>query len=143
MPTLEPVYDGLRLPRYLGDAGGRAGRPRPKEAEAGADMFPVTMKAPVADDAGMSRPRIRVAAYVIRHRAVPEVLVFDHVGIPGRSEWWASRSWLCPGSSPTGVAVHVAVAWPAWPPRPTGWPRHRRPAAPDLAQADSCEATAG
>ncbi|MFE6157834.1 NUDIX domain-containing protein [Streptomyces sp. NPDC056486] len=30
----------------------------------------------------MTRPRIRVAAYVIRHRAVPEVLVFDHVGMP-------------------------------------------------------------
>ncbi|QXJ24069.1 NUDIX domain-containing protein [Actinomadura graeca] len=26
--------------------------------------------------------RIRVAAYVIRHRAVPELLVFDHVGMP-------------------------------------------------------------
>ncbi|MEV8352399.1 NUDIX domain-containing protein [Streptomyces niveus] len=25
---------------------------------------------------------IRVAAYVIRHRAVPELLVFDHVGMP-------------------------------------------------------------
>lgn len=30
----------------------------------------------------MNRPRIRVAAYVIRHRAVPELLVFDHVGMP-------------------------------------------------------------
>ncbi|MFB7209369.1 NUDIX domain-containing protein [Streptomyces sp. NPDC056255] len=30
----------------------------------------------------MTRPRIRVAAYVIRHRAVPELLVFDHVGTP-------------------------------------------------------------
>ncbi|MFD7205755.1 NUDIX domain-containing protein [Streptomyces sp. NPDC059893] len=30
----------------------------------------------------MTRPRIRVAAYVIRHRAVPELLVFDHVGMP-------------------------------------------------------------
>ncbi|MEU0159258.1 NUDIX domain-containing protein [Streptomyces sp. NPDC006261] len=30
----------------------------------------------------MSRPRIRVAAYVVRHRAVPELLVFDHVGMP-------------------------------------------------------------
>lgn len=30
----------------------------------------------------MTRPRIRVAAYVIRHRAVPELLVFDHVGAP-------------------------------------------------------------
>ncbi|MFF9073465.1 NUDIX domain-containing protein [Streptomyces sp. NPDC014872] len=30
----------------------------------------------------MPQPRIRVAAYVIRHRAVPELLVFDHVGIP-------------------------------------------------------------
>lgn len=27
-------------------------------------------------------PRIRVAAYVIRRRASPELLVFDHVGIP-------------------------------------------------------------
>jgi 8-oxo-dGTP pyrophosphatase MutT (NUDIX family) len=27
-------------------------------------------------------PRLRVAAYVIRHRAVPELLVFDHVGMP-------------------------------------------------------------
>ncbi|MEV0967804.1 NUDIX hydrolase [Microtetraspora glauca] len=30
----------------------------------------------------MSRPRIRVAAYVIRYRSVPELLVFDHVGMP-------------------------------------------------------------
>ncbi|WP_407555551.1 NUDIX domain-containing protein [Streptomyces sp. Pv4-95] len=30
----------------------------------------------------MTRPRIRVAAYVIRNRAVPELLVFDHVGMP-------------------------------------------------------------
>ncbi|MEU3227368.1 NUDIX domain-containing protein [Streptomyces sp. NPDC006976] len=30
----------------------------------------------------MSRPRIRVAAYVVRHRPVPELLVFDHVGMP-------------------------------------------------------------
>ncbi|MEU5950831.1 NUDIX domain-containing protein [Streptomyces sp. NPDC047525] len=28
------------------------------------------------------RPRTRVAAYVVRHRAVPEILVFDHVDIP-------------------------------------------------------------
>ncbi|MFB7114112.1 NUDIX domain-containing protein [Streptomyces sp. NPDC056190] len=30
----------------------------------------------------MTRPRIRVAAYVIRHRAGPELLVFDHHGMP-------------------------------------------------------------
>jgi len=30
----------------------------------------------------MTRRRVRVAAYVIRHRVVPELLVFDHVGIP-------------------------------------------------------------
>ncbi|GHE84632.1 DNA mismatch repair protein MutT [Streptomyces spiralis] len=36
----------------------------------------------MTDNAGMTRPRVRVAAYVIRHRAVPELLVFDHVGIP-------------------------------------------------------------
>lgn len=30
----------------------------------------------------MTRPRIRVAAYVIRLCAVPELLVFDHVGMP-------------------------------------------------------------
>ncbi|MGK5555704.1 NUDIX hydrolase [Actinomadura kijaniata] len=30
----------------------------------------------------MSRLRVRVAAYVIRCRAVPELLVFDHVGLP-------------------------------------------------------------
>lgn len=34
------------------------------------------------DDAGMTRPGVRAAAYVIRHRAVPELLVFDHVGMP-------------------------------------------------------------
>ncbi|WP_407697402.1 NUDIX domain-containing protein [Streptomyces kebangsaanensis] len=34
------------------------------------------------DNVGMTRPRIRVAAYVIRHRAVPELLVFDHIGMP-------------------------------------------------------------
>ncbi|WP_433466654.1 NUDIX hydrolase [Spirillospora sp. CA-128828] len=30
----------------------------------------------------MNSPRLRVAAYVIRCRAVPELLVFDHVGMP-------------------------------------------------------------
>ncbi|MGW5125771.1 NUDIX hydrolase [Streptomyces sp. NPDC004069] len=30
----------------------------------------------------MTRPRIRVAAYVVRRRAVPELLVFDHIGMP-------------------------------------------------------------
>ncbi|MEY8042168.1 NUDIX domain-containing protein [Saccharopolyspora cebuensis] len=30
----------------------------------------------------MTRPRIRVAAYVIRHRGIAELLVFDHVGMP-------------------------------------------------------------
>ncbi|MEU9336629.1 NUDIX domain-containing protein [Streptomyces sp. NPDC048290] len=30
----------------------------------------------------MSRPRIRVAAYVVRQRVVPELLVFDHVDMP-------------------------------------------------------------
>lgn len=30
----------------------------------------------------MSTPRRRVAAYVIRHRTAPELLVFDHVGTP-------------------------------------------------------------
>ncbi|MFJ1755926.1 NUDIX domain-containing protein [Kitasatospora sp. NPDC088134] len=30
----------------------------------------------------MTLPRIRVAAYVIRHRPGPELLVFDHVGMP-------------------------------------------------------------
>lgn len=36
----------------------------------------------MADNAEMAHPRIRVAAYVVRHRAVPELLVFDHVGQP-------------------------------------------------------------
>ncbi|WP_443333840.1 NUDIX domain-containing protein [Streptomyces sp. CB02488] len=36
----------------------------------------------MTDNAGMIRPRIRVAAYAVRHRAAPEVLVFDHVGMP-------------------------------------------------------------
>jgi ADP-ribose pyrophosphatase YjhB (NUDIX family) len=30
----------------------------------------------------MTPPRLRVAAYVIRHRAIAELLVFDHVGMP-------------------------------------------------------------
>ncbi|WP_067176804.1 NUDIX hydrolase [Microtetraspora niveoalba] len=30
----------------------------------------------------MPRPRIRIAAYVIRYRSTPELLVFDHVGMP-------------------------------------------------------------
>ncbi|GAA0466410.1 NUDIX hydrolase [Streptomyces olivaceiscleroticus] len=30
----------------------------------------------------MTEPRIRVAAYVIRHHDVPQLLVFDHVGMP-------------------------------------------------------------
>lgn len=34
------------------------------------------------DNKRMTHPRIRVAAYVIRHRSVPELLVFDHVGTP-------------------------------------------------------------
>ncbi|MGW8478858.1 NUDIX domain-containing protein [Streptomyces sp. NPDC055898] len=36
----------------------------------------------MTDNAEMSRPRIRVAAYVVRHCAVPELLVLDHVGMP-------------------------------------------------------------
>jgi ADP-ribose pyrophosphatase YjhB (NUDIX family) len=36
----------------------------------------------MTDDVEMTRPRIRVAAYVIRLRAVPELLVFDHIGMP-------------------------------------------------------------
>lgn len=36
----------------------------------------------VAENVGMATPRIRVAAYVIRHSTGPELLVFDHVGIP-------------------------------------------------------------
>jgi ADP-ribose pyrophosphatase YjhB (NUDIX family) len=36
----------------------------------------------MTDNAGMTRPRIRVTAYAIRNRAVPEVLVFDHIGMP-------------------------------------------------------------
>lgn len=36
----------------------------------------------MTDNAEMDRPRIRVAAYVVRHRATPELLVFDHVGVP-------------------------------------------------------------
>lgn len=34
------------------------------------------------DNAGMSRTRLRVAAYVIRDGSFPELLVFDHVGMP-------------------------------------------------------------
>ncbi|MGK8466503.1 NUDIX domain-containing protein [Nocardia cyriacigeorgica] len=30
----------------------------------------------------MHHPRIRVAAYVIRYRTTPQLLVFDHVGLP-------------------------------------------------------------
>ncbi|MFG2429569.1 NUDIX domain-containing protein [Streptomyces sp. NPDC048590] len=30
----------------------------------------------------MAKPRARVAAYVIRHRPDPELLVFDHIGMP-------------------------------------------------------------
>ncbi|MEW2356248.1 NUDIX domain-containing protein [Spirillospora sp. NPDC029432] len=34
------------------------------------------------DSSTPGRPRTRVAAYVIRQRTVPELLVFDHVGLP-------------------------------------------------------------
>lgn len=33
-------------------------------------------------NAGMTRPRIRVAAYVVRRRDITELLVFDHVDAP-------------------------------------------------------------
>lgn len=36
----------------------------------------------VLNNERMTRPRIRVAAYVVRHHSVPELLVFDHVGTP-------------------------------------------------------------
>ena len=36
----------------------------------------------LADNARVSQPRIRVAAYVIRQLARPELLVFDHLGMP-------------------------------------------------------------
>jgi 8-oxo-dGTP pyrophosphatase MutT (NUDIX family) len=35
-----------------------------------------------AENAWMTPPRVRVAAYVIRHLPVPDLLVFDHVGMP-------------------------------------------------------------
>ena len=34
------------------------------------------------DDARVTSPRLRVAAYVIRNARGPELLVFDHVGLP-------------------------------------------------------------
>ncbi|MFC9439208.1 NUDIX domain-containing protein [Nocardia sp. NPDC057030] len=36
----------------------------------------------VGHDVEVEQPRIRVAAYVIRCRTLPELLVFDHVGMP-------------------------------------------------------------
>ncbi|QDY75247.1 NUDIX hydrolase [Streptomyces qinzhouensis] len=36
----------------------------------------------MTDNAGTVRPRIRVAAYVVRQRDEPGLLVFDHVGLP-------------------------------------------------------------
>ncbi|MGX1676437.1 NUDIX hydrolase [Streptomyces sp. NPDC055400] len=49
------------------------------EADA-ANSFVIGAELP--ENAGMTSPRIRVAAYVIRHSTVPELLVFDHVGMP-------------------------------------------------------------
>ncbi|WP_280202264.1 NUDIX domain-containing protein, partial [Nocardia cyriacigeorgica] len=37
---------------------------------------------PLGHDATVHHPRIRVAAYVIRYRTTPLLLVFDHVGLP-------------------------------------------------------------
>ncbi|MFC9606308.1 NUDIX domain-containing protein [Streptomyces niveus] len=51
----------------------------------------------------MTRPRIRVAAYVIRNRAVPEVLVFDHIGMP------ETGTQVPAGGVKTGEELEVAV----------------------------------
>ncbi|WP_411156418.1 NUDIX domain-containing protein [Nocardia cyriacigeorgica] len=37
---------------------------------------------PLGHHATVHHPRIRVAAYVIRYRTTPQLLVFDHVDLP-------------------------------------------------------------
>ncbi|HET8993137.1 MAG TPA: NUDIX domain-containing protein [Rhodococcus sp. (in: high G+C Gram-positive bacteria)] len=52
----------------------------------------------------MSTPRRRVAAYVIRHRIGPELLVFDHVGIPDAGTQIPAGG-LEPGEDPHEAAL--------------------------------------
>ncbi|MGV9313650.1 NUDIX hydrolase [Streptomyces sp. NPDC003691] len=57
----------------------------------------------MTDNAGTIPPRIRVAAYVIRQRTVPELLVFDHVGIP------AAGTQVPAGGVAPGESLEAAV----------------------------------
>ncbi|MDT0377555.1 NUDIX domain-containing protein [Streptomyces sp. DSM 42041] len=51
----------------------------------------------------MTRPRIRVAAYVVRNESAPEILVFDHVGMP------EAGTQIPAGGVKTGEALGEAV----------------------------------
>lgn len=52
----------------------------------------------------MATPRIRVAAYVVRHRAVAELLVFDHVGLP-EAGTQVPAGGVLPGEEPDDAVV--------------------------------------
>ncbi|WP_280231857.1 NUDIX hydrolase [Nocardia cyriacigeorgica] len=51
----------------------------------------------------MHHPRIRVAAYVIRYRTTPQLLVFDHVGLP------EAGTQIPAGGAHPGEALDTAV----------------------------------
>lgn len=85
----------------------------------------------------MSTPRRRVAAYVIRHRAGPELLVFDHIGIPDAGTQIPAGG-IEPGEDPhaaalrevteeTGLDISTVIGVVGIDHRPhpiTGQPRH-------------------
>lgn len=52
----------------------------------------------------MPTPRRRVATYVIRHRTGPELLVFDHVGIPAAGTQIPAGG-IEPGEDPHAAAL--------------------------------------
>ncbi|MCG6498731.1 NUDIX domain-containing protein [Kitasatospora sp. A2-31] len=55
-----------------------------------------------------SPPRIRVAADVIRRRAVPELLVFDHAGLP-QAGTQVPAGGVQPGESPQEAALREVI----------------------------------
>ncbi|MEU7041209.1 NUDIX domain-containing protein [Streptomyces varsoviensis] len=100
------------------------------------------------------RPRIRVAAYVIRLRAVPELLVFDHIGAPDAGTQVPAGG-VAPGETPEAAALREVaeetglltatvlrrIAVEAKPHPDTGQPRRTTflhlQAAPDTAPRDA------
>lgn len=58
--------------------------------------------------AGTNSPRMRVAAYVVRHRSAAELLVFDHVGMPDAGTQVPAGG-VEPGEDPVAAVLREVV----------------------------------